>query len=91
MKLQLKYNNNMAKIYFRLNYFYSRKDSGSKFVSFTQEEFDNFSAVLIDTDDVIEEALKLKKITTEEAEHTVDVERLEEDEVKELELEKRGV
>ena len=81
----------MKRIYYRLNYFYSRKDSGSKFVSFTQEELDNFSAVLLDEDDIIDEALRLDKITIEEAEHIVDVERLEDDEVKELELEKRGV
>lgn len=81
----------MTRIYYRLNYFFSRKDSGSVFASFTQEELDSIVDPLIDDDDIIELGLKLGKISPSMVENIVDVERMDDEEVAELELEKRGV
>jgi len=81
----------MKKTYYRLNYFFSRKDSGSVFASFTQEELNNINDPLIDEDDIIEVALKLGKLSPDMASNIIDVERMDDDEVAELELEKRGI
>lgn len=81
----------MKKTYYRLNYFFSRKDSGSVFVSFTKEELDGIDDPLIDEDDIIEVALKLGKLSPDMVSNIVEVERMDDEEVAELELEKRGI
>lgn len=63
--------------YFRLNYFYSRKDSGSYYITLENDkELDED----LDEDEIIDMAVKTNQISSDVSDSIVNIEAIDEDE-----------